>query len=425
MLHIENEKIRNLLLRGYFGLEKESLRILQDGSMSHLSHPFNDEHIVRDFCENQIEINTSVYDSAQKAHQVLFEHTKEVQSKLASLDEPELLWIFSNPPYIKREIDIPIAKFYGNETNKTAYRHYLSNRYGRYKMSLSGIHVNYSFANELLELDFQLSEETDYRTYKDKLYLFLAQGAVAYGWIITALTAASPLLDSSYFEKGEKSETVFVGMSSVRCSELGYWNYFAPMFDYSNMSKYVESIQYYVDKGLISVPSELYYPIRLKPPGKNSLEKLEKEGVNHIELRMVDLNPYELAGLDVRDLKFIQLLLVWIVGSKQQSFYLQDQAQAIQNFKNAAHYDLKTVNILLPDGEVCSVVDAGIKVIGFMKDFYKDFSKDILDILDYEEAKFLQPELRYAWRFRKEFEENYMTLGLSYAKLMQEEILNV
>ena len=58
-------------------------------------------------------------------------------------------------------------------------------------------------------------------------------------------------------------------MASVRCSELGYWNFFAPVFDYTNLTRYADSIQRYVDDGLIRYATELYYPIRLKPAGEN------------------------------------------------------------------------------------------------------------------------------------------------------------
>ena len=53
--------------------------------------------------------------------------------------------------------------------------------------------------------------------------------AAAYGWLLTAVTAASPLLDSSYMEKDKIGEDTFNGLASTRCSELGYWNYFAPI----------------------------------------------------------------------------------------------------------------------------------------------------------------------------------------------------
>ncbi len=208
-------------------------------------------------------------------------------------------------------------------------------------MTFSGIHVNYSFSEELLKIDFNLQEETDYQKYKNRFYLILAQKMAAYGWLIVAVTAASPLLDSSFVEKGIYDGDIFTGMASVRCGEMGYWNEFVPILDYHDISAYADSIQKYVDMGLLKAASELYYPIRLKPAGENTLESLRKNGVNHIELRMFDLNPLADVGLEEKDVVFAQLLMVWLVSTPNQPFSEKDQIQAVQNFKNAARYDLK------------------------------------------------------------------------------------
>ena len=68
MFHIENDIVRSLLLKGNFGLEKESLRITRDGNFALSLHPFPDnKNIVYDFCENQTEINTDAAPSAEEA----------------------------------------------------------------------------------------------------------------------------------------------------------------------------------------------------------------------------------------------------------------------------------------------------------------------------------------------------------------------
>ena len=236
MFHLEDKRVRALLLEGSFGLEKESLRITPQGRMAHTPNPFpGNEHIVRDFCENQTEINTPVLSSAQAAVDSLWGYTRQIQQTLAALPQRELLWPFSNPSYLHNEADIPVAQFTGYQAGKTGYREYLSDRYGRYKMTLSGIHVNYSFSDELLRADFAASGASDFQAYKNQFYVALAEGTAAYGWIMTALTAASPLLDSSFVEKERYGVATFNGMASTRCSELGYWNYFSPIFDYSNI----------------------------------------------------------------------------------------------------------------------------------------------------------------------------------------------
>ena len=422
MLYAKIPEVRELLLHGEFGLEKESLRVDESGYLAHTPDPFpEDDHIVRDFCENQTEINTPVLKSAREAVDSLETYYIQIQKKLAKLPNREYLWPFSNPPYIRNEEDIPVAKFEGENAAKTEYRYYLSDRYGRYKMTFSGIHVNFSFDEELLKRSFHYSKEVDYDTYKNQLYVMLAKKMAVYGWILVAVTAASPLLDVSYMEKGREGAEVFNGMASVRCSEIGYWNYFTAIFDYTDINTYTDSIQKYVDDGLLAFPTELYYPIRLKPRGKNSLKTLREEGVNHIELRMFDLNPLVPVGVDWRDVEFAHLLLVWLAATPDQEVSRKDQVQATQNFKNAAHYDLKTVKIVAPTGEVDTVALAARNVISSMKEFYKDFPEEVHEILDFEDEKFVDGDNRYAWKIRKEFSGEYVKKGLELAKKRFEE----
>ncbi|MGN0465106.1 MAG: hypothetical protein ACI4F9_01995 [Lachnospiraceae bacterium] len=434
MFYVENEYIKKHILDGHFGLEKESLRVLENGMFSHTPHPFpEDKHIVKDFCENQTEINTSVHTSIKEAIEELEFHSHRIYLKLKNLPQREYLWPFSNPPYIENEKDIPVAIFEGNYGSKTIYRDYLSDKYGRYKMTFSGIHVNFSFSEELLKINYEEKKKTirqsqnmedsieeDYQTYKNQLYLNLAKKMAMYGWILVAVTAASPIMDSSFVEKGIYNGDIFTGMASVRCSEMGYWNDFTPIFDYENIHAYVDGIQKYVNSGLLRSPSELYYPIRLKPRGENNLDTLREQGVDHIELRMFDLNPLVESGVEEKDILFAQLLMVWLLSTSHQTFTQKEQIQAVQNFKNAARYDLKTVKILSSDGENYSVAKSAIGVIDKMRKFYKNLGLPVQDILEFEYDKFVHPENRYAWKIREQFQEGYVKKALKLAKERQD-----
>ncbi len=432
MLQIQNEAVKALLLTGHFGLEKESLRIEPEGFLAQTPCNFADDvHIVRDFSENQVEVNTPPVDSPEEAVASLEHYNTIVQQTLHNLRDREYLWPFSNPPYIRSERDIPIAQYTGDEAGKTEYREYLSDRYGRYKMAFSGIHLNYSFSDELLQANWEASvalaqesgvEPPSFDELRDQLYVTLAKRSVAYGWILTAITAASPVMDSSFVEKGKIGGELFQGLATVRCSELGYWNFFAPILRYDSAAAYADSIQEYIDLGLIKYPSELYYPIRLKPRGAYGLEAL-KDGISHIELRMIDLNPLVRAGIDVRDVRFCQLFLVWLASTPDEPLSVKDQVQAVQNFKNAAHYDLKTVKVVTPDGEAFSVVKAAKRVIDWMEEFYQTMNvgPEVFECLAFEREKFENPECRYAWKIRQEYGEGFVARGVELARKRQRE----
>ena len=96
MLHIEESEVKKRLLKGHFGLEKENLRVDEEGFLVHTSHPFpGNEHIVRDFCENQVEVNTPVMDSLEAAVACLKQYEEDVKNTLQTLPAKEYLWPFS------------------------------------------------------------------------------------------------------------------------------------------------------------------------------------------------------------------------------------------------------------------------------------------------------------------------------------------
>ena len=418
MLHFNDEKVRKLLFEGMIGLEKEGLRVTGDGFFAQTPHPFptDDNYITRDFSENQTEINTPPKPDACEAYEELKYQTQRIRETLKAQDETEYLWPFSNPPYILDEENIPIAQFSGEDHKKTEYREYLSRRYGRYKMTFSGIHFNYSFDEELLRADFKLSDDTDFGNYKNKFYVSLAAMAQLYNWIVVAVSAASPLLDSSYFEKGKCGNDVYNGMASSRCSDIGYWNFFTPLLDYTDLDSYVASINNIVDFELIKSPSELYFPVRIKPAGAYSQQSLLENGADHIELRMIDLNPLDEAGIDQRDVYFLQLFLIFLACSEDESFDANAQIKAIANTKNAARFDLKTVHLINENGEALAIADAAVRIIDEMREFYEGFHRDIEATLIYQRAKFTEIKNRYSWKVRERFSGGFVKKGMQMLK---------
>ena len=112
-MYLDNEYIFD----GYFGLERETLRVSSDGSLAGTLHPFTDnEYLDRDFCENQLEIITPVCDSIDSLMAVLKQLDDYVKTTL--LKSGEYIWLCSNPPRIESERDIPIAEFGGDKEFK-------------------------------------------------------------------------------------------------------------------------------------------------------------------------------------------------------------------------------------------------------------------------------------------------------------------
>ena len=366
-------KAKSEILLGRFGLERETLRVNSAGRLALSPHPFKSKRLSRDFCENQLEIITPACDSVKGALQALGKLDAYARIRIAK--RGETLWLYSNPPYFESESEIPIAKYIGKYSYEYDYRAFLEKRYGKRIMLYSGIHFNFSFRDEF----FKKQAES-----KDELYLRLFKQLSRYSWLLVLLTAASPLYDRSFDKK--KPGLALNKYASPRSGSKGYWNTFIPALDYSSVENYIKSVQSYVKSGALYSAHELYLPVRIKPRGENSPENLKKTGIDHIELRMFDLDPLEKLGVAENDLDFAHLLAVYLLSEKDFRFTKALQAEAIKNHQNAALYDLKNVRI----GKK-PIKEAALDIIEKMERYFSSFpeKEEIKKIIAYEREKII------------------------------------
>ena len=356
---------------GKFGIERETLRVDGHGKLAQTPHPFgNDENITRDFCENQIEIVTPVCGSIGEALESLAFFDRKVRETLTKSGES--IWLYSNPPHIDSEDEIPVADFTGSHSSKKSYRKFLEQKYGKRLMLFSGIHFNFSFADEFLrELN---TENEDFVDFKNKIYLKLYKQLMVHSWLLVLLTASSPYYDESLDKIGKRG--IIIGeYSSLRNSRRGYWNKFLPILDHRNLKTFTGSIKKHIVTGSLYSASELYLPIRLKPKGINTLENLAENGVDHIELRMFDLNPSAPLGIDGRDLEFAHLLMIFLISLPDFDFTPDLQEKAVNEHKNSA--------LLEPDAEL---LERGENIIEEMEKYFSD-NENALETINFERQK--------------------------------------
>ena len=361
----------------------------------------------------------------------------------------EYLWMYSNPPAISSEEEVPIARFFGDKAHKTIYRQHLADRYGKRMQLYSGIHFNYSFSERCMHRLARLASDKGsgmprhlrtawertleegsgagagkpggrdlsrdrLRAFSDRVYFHLLRMVSSYSWLPVLLTAASPVYDRSLEEDG-LSGPAFDGFSSRRSGAKGYWNTFVPVLDYSSMDSFIESALGYIGSGAIAAESELYLPVRLKSNGVNSLRALRDHGVNHIELRMFDLNPLACHGIFAADLEFAHALMVYLLFQDGGSFTADLQKQAILDHQAAALYDLKGIRV---SGE--DITLKAEKVLSRMEAFYGEGryagQRRILENIRSQRAKITENR-RYCIHIREGLEQEYQERMTAFARI--------
>lgn len=310
------KSIRPYLLKGRYGLEKECQRVTINGQYAGTDHPKSlgsrsfHPYIQTDFSENQLELITPVADSIEE----MFKFLAAIHDvAYRSLPKEEMLWPLSLPPALpEKEEDIMIAKLENFED--VLYRRFLARMYGKRKQMVSGIHFNFEFGDQLLRLLFENQQkEKDFQVFKTQLYLTVTRNYLHYRWFLTYFFGATPVSEANYFV-GQPHPTEPV--RSIRNSEYGYTNHKDVKVSYRSLTDYLSDIAGLVESGKLSEEKEFYAPVRLR--GGKKVADLAEYGIRYIELRNIDLNPFEKYGVAKKQIAFIQFFLLFLLGKEEE-----------------------------------------------------------------------------------------------------------
>ncbi|MGL5709659.1 MAG: bifunctional glutamate--cysteine ligase GshA/glutathione synthetase GshB, partial [Cetobacterium sp.] len=433
---IKNNKLGLDIKKGNFGIEKESVRVKKDGRLADTPHPeiFGDKakhpFITVDFSESQMELITPAEKSVKEAYDFLRNIHEVVSMNL----KDEYLWSQSVPPILPDDKDIPIAKFSQNRELEI-YREKLGEKYGRKKQLLSGIHFNFSFDDEFLEeLYTLLKPSEDFKEFKNEIYLKISRNYFKYGWMIIYLLGASPVVHETYLQKcldkmkKYNGETYyFEDIVSFRNSSCGYRNKDEFFVDYKNVESYIESLNNLINQNIISSPKEYYSPIRLKTKNtKEILNELKNSGVEYLEFRSIDLNPFSKIGIEELDLEFLHLFILFLYLKDDEEFTEKDYFRYLKNQELLANNgNSKDFKLICCEDTEVSPRDYSLILIDEIEKELKNieaFTEKDRKILEFQRNKILSKSLYTEAVLKGVKEKGFVDLHIGLAEKYLEEM---
>ncbi len=316
------------------GLEKESLRAAPDGALALTPHPaalgspLTHPHITTDFSESQPELVTGTHGSVQACLDELRQIHQVVYAEMAALGD-EMLWASSMPCKLPPDEMIPLG-YYGTSNvgrAKSVYRMGLGHRYGRRMQTISGIHYNWSLPGADSEQYFGLIRNFRRHAFL-LLYLFGASPVVCGTFVQGRQHALQPLGSRAMY---------LPHATSLRMGRLGYQSDAQSTLavSYNGLEGYAASLQDALTRPwpayeaigiqapsgdynqlavtLLQIENEFYGTIRPKrviEPGERPLHALRARGVEYVEVRLMDLNPFLPVGIDEQTMRFLDVFLL-------------------------------------------------------------------------------------------------------------------
>jgi len=364
------------------GLEKESLRVGAQGSISQMDHPsvlgsaLCHTAITTDFSESLIEMVTPPCASSSASHEYL---TGIHQFVAARLPVGEVLWNTSMPCIVQGEDSIRIGE-YGDAhsaTMKHAYRRGLALRYGRMMQAIAGIHYNFSIPDSFWErwADLNSLEYKSIAALRTAGYFHMTRGWMRIAWVVPYLFGASPAVCESFLGEGaDASELDRLGDhtryarygTSLRMGNIGYRYREDSGVDlsvcHSSFAHYMNDLHghvtsvhpEYAKQGVLDssgkhqqlnanrlqIENEFYSSIRPKqvPEGEQMpLIAMRERGIRYLELRSLDINPFEPTGLAEEQLAFLEVLMVFTALMDPSPQDAQSIVRAKHNVETVAH----------------------------------------------------------------------------------------
>ncbi|MDD6795814.1 MAG: bifunctional glutamate--cysteine ligase GshA/glutathione synthetase GshB, partial [Clostridiaceae bacterium] len=407
------------LLKGSYGIERESVRIDTEGNLSKTPHPktfgcrLDNPYITTDFAENQIEMVTPALSSIEETYNFL-----NTLYDIVAMDiKDELLWPQSMPPVINDEKEIHVASFCEctGGLSMRRYREYLFDKYGGKKQLISGIHYNFSYNEDLIiKLFEEEKSEISYKEFKNNLYLKVARNFLRYRWLITYLMGATPIVHDSFLDSNdiEQKDTIL----SYRNSKDGYSNGIELYPCYDSVYEYINSVNKFIEDKCIDSFKELYSQVRLKPKNKEKFkESLEEDGILYLEFRNIDVNPFDKCGISLSDMEFMQVFTLFLL-IKDESSYSNWQQEADYNQNVIALSGLNNI-ILLNDGVEVDKEKWALEILEELNHINKTLNLGREEALNSAKSRIEDVKLTYAYRFKKLIEnKSYLEANINLSR---------
>ncbi|MFQ1046977.1 bifunctional glutamate--cysteine ligase GshA/glutathione synthetase GshB [Avibacterium paragallinarum] len=406
---IKQNHLGLLFQQGSFGIEKESQRVRADGSIVTTEHPkvFGNRsyhpYIQTDFAESQMELITPPQKNLEDSLRWL---SAIHQVVLRSIPEDEYLFPLSMPAGLPPEDKIQVAQL--DNPEDVAYREHLVKSYGKNKQMVSGIHYNFQLDPEFIQALFKLQDkEQSAVRFQNDLYLKMAKNFLRYQWVLLYLLAATPTVQDNYFKQGNPLKAGQY-VRSLRSSQYGYVNAPEIKVSFDSIEQYVESLEYWVNSGKLIAEKEFYSNVRLR--GAKKARELLNNGIQYLEFRLFDLNPFEQYGISLADAKFIHyfvLLMIWLDETVDQNGVELGKARlaevALENPLSPTQYAAEGEQLLN-------------QLLAMLQDIHAP--QEISEIVQQKLQQFADPALTLGGRLVQAIEKagDYQKLGAALAQ---------
>ncbi len=369
------EKIKknpNLLTTIRQGVERESLRVSSTFEVTNSDHPkalgskLTHPFITTDYSESLLEYITGVF---SKSDDLIDNLSMMHDFTYQKLENDEYIWPWSMPAKVTmKDSDIRVAHYGSSNTGrlKELYRIGLGHRYGKSMQSIAGVHYNFSFTDEFWsEYAKDFDATLSLQEIKNQGYFKLIRNYRRFSGLLMYLFGATPVVHESFL-KNKKHTLEKLGFetwgkkyaTSLRMGGLGYTSSAQDEIGicYNALETYIKTLEAarlksyppyekiglkdengykQLNTNLLQIDNEFYSRVRPKniaKSGQSALQALHERGIEYVEVRLLDVNPFSPTGIEKEAMRFLHVFLLFCLCEDSPKITGKECQEIDENF---------------------------------------------------------------------------------------------
>jgi len=224
----------------------------------------------------------------------------------------------------------------------------------------------------------------------------MARNFKRFGWIYLLLFGSSPAVCNSFVagKEHDLEELPTGGLykpsaTSLRMGDLGYISkaqddlnisynsieeycsdlknaLIKPYEPYQKIGEFSQEQRVQLNTSVIQIENEYYSTIRPKrvcPSGERPINILTSKGIDYLELRCVDLNPYSSIGITEEQINFLDTLLMYCFVTESPEINTEESLRIQRNHEKIVNAGRDEKALIETDGEPILVKDEANRIL--------------------------------------------------------------
>jgi glutamate--cysteine ligase len=299
--------------------------------------------------------------------------------------------------------------------------------------AIAGVHFNYSFPEHFWPVLADLCASHDAgQAFRSEAYFALLRNYRRHGWIVLYLFGNSPALCPSFLggrrvdwlQPLEPGSLYAPHATTLRMSDLGYRNasqaalsvsvnsldhyvrdltaaITTPNPEYERFGVKVDGDYVQLNASQLQIENEYYSfirPKRVARSGERPTQALRRGGVQYVEMRSLDVSPFDPVGVNQNKLRFLEAFAAYCVLGASPSIEPSEQAELDGNHGRVAREGRRPGLALRRGGRDLPLRDWALEVMDGMRGVCElldtgDAQRPYTTALDVQAAKVHEPSL--------------------------------